>query len=129
MKMETIKIVKFAESVEVQSVEVEKVDKIEKAEKDEKEENECSICLENIEEGSKKIVRCGHIFHGECIGKWLEDHDKCPLCIQTIVDVEEKNKDIIQTVNTRINIFGVIFCIIMVFTVISFIIFEILQGI
>jgi hypothetical protein len=123
--MEAIKIVKFAESMEIEKME----EKEKKEEKIKDEENECSICLENIEESSKKIVRCGHIFHGECIGKWLEGHDKCPLCIQTIVEVEEKNKDIIQTVNTRINIFGVIFCIIMIFTVISFIIFEIVQKI
>lgn len=110
--METIKIVKFVE--------------------DKKEENECSICLENIEEDSKKIVKCGHMFHTECISKWLEAHDKCPLCIQTIieVEVEEKNKEpenVTETVNRRINIFGVFFCIIMIFTVVCFVIFEIIQ--
>ena len=34
---------------------------------------ECIICMENFEENEKvKQLYCGHIFHGDCIDKWLE---------------------------------------------------------
>jgi hypothetical protein len=41
---------------------------------------ECSICLDN--ECIKKIgiIKCGHIFHRECIRTWCEDKKSCPLC-------------------------------------------------
>jgi len=42
---------------------------------------ECIICMENFEENEKvKQLYCGHIFHGDCIDKWLEKEKKCPFC-------------------------------------------------
>ena len=39
------------------------------------------ICMENFEENEKvKQLYCGHIFHGDCIDKWLEKEKKCPFC-------------------------------------------------
>ncbi|GFP90190.1 RING-H2 finger protein atl18 [Phtheirospermum japonicum] len=48
-------------------------------------ENEevCSICLVVFEEKDSvnKLPRCGHIFHMECMKKWLERCQfSCPLC-------------------------------------------------
>lgn len=47
----------------------------------------CVICLEEIsreEEGkSERLVLqmpCLHMFHGECINKWLESSHYCPTC-------------------------------------------------
>lgn len=55
----------------------------------------CSICLEELSEenrGGIKSLRCAHIFHGDCIKKWLlvnlsfrdrmnlKDRRACPLC-------------------------------------------------
>lgn len=44
----------------------------------------CSICLG--EEGNKLLTRCGHAFHGECIGKLFGNRvrQKCPICRETI---------------------------------------------
>jgi len=42
---------------------------------------QCSVCYTNIKFGD--IVRklnCGHIFHQECVDKWLEEKLSCPLC-------------------------------------------------
>lgn len=51
-------------------------------------EAECSICLEALSEKThvatrKKAccgLRCGHIFHRECITKWLKQDLRCPNC-------------------------------------------------
>ena len=32
---------------------------------------ECSICLEKTPD--KKLIACGHVFHKECINKWLDE--------------------------------------------------------
>ena len=37
--------------------------------------------MEKFEEGEQvKQLNCGHIFHGDCIDKWLEKEKKCPFC-------------------------------------------------
>ena len=41
----------------------------------------CSICQDNIIYFSIcREMTCGHIFHQECIDKWLEKNKKCPIC-------------------------------------------------
>ena len=41
----------------------------------------CSICQDNIIYFSIcREMTCGHIFHHECIDKWLEKNKKCPIC-------------------------------------------------
>lgn len=41
---------------------------------------ECSICIDYILESDKKITSCNHIFHKECLDKWLTLNRKCPYC-------------------------------------------------
>ena len=54
--------------------------------KDEKDPNkfefpECSICLMEVKEGEDTILLpCGHMFHDNCVTKWLKIHNTCPLC-------------------------------------------------
>ncbi|QDS69745.1 hypothetical protein FKW77_010099 [Venturia effusa] len=43
----------------------------------------CLVCLSDFEdkEEARKLVRCGHLFHKECIDQWLtEGRNSCPLC-------------------------------------------------
>jgi hypothetical protein len=44
----------------------------------------CSICLQSMEEGesTKATVPCKHVFHEDCITRWLEfdDSKSCPNC-------------------------------------------------
>ncbi|CAL1368235.1 unnamed protein product [Linum trigynum] len=47
----------------------------------------CGVCLEEMAAGSEATAtRCRHVYHGECIRKWLrlklrrEDSAACPLC-------------------------------------------------
>lgn len=43
--------------------------------------DKCSICMEEFLLGSEAIrLPCSHIFHGDCIVKWLQSSRRCPLC-------------------------------------------------
>ena len=47
------------------------------------ENNECIICLEPMVMNDKvKILECGHMYHYDCINKWIEKKGEinCPLC-------------------------------------------------
>ena len=47
------------------------------------ENNECIICLEPMIINEKvKILECGHMYHYDCINKWIEKKGEinCPLC-------------------------------------------------
>ncbi|XVE86380.1 hypothetical protein DITRI_Ditri18aG0030300 [Diplodiscus trichospermus] len=43
---------------------------------------ECAVCLSMLEneEMARLLPNCKHIFHAECIDKWLASHSTCPLC-------------------------------------------------
>ncbi|XP_022961194.1 probable E3 ubiquitin-protein ligase ZFP1 [Cucurbita moschata] len=42
----------------------------------------CVICLEELERRKKSLVGmpCFHVFHRNCIVKWLADTNSCPVC-------------------------------------------------
>jgi len=42
---------------------------------------QCSVCYTNIKFGDiVRKLKCNHIFHQECVDKWLEEKLSCPLC-------------------------------------------------
>lgn len=45
-------------------------------------ESICVICLDRTNPSSKptKVLRCGHIFHSDCILPWIERTNSCPSC-------------------------------------------------
>jgi len=55
---------------------------------------ECTICKADFEQGEKlaghgnketQVNKCaGHVFHKDCLQKWLKQKDECPLDKQTI---------------------------------------------
>ena len=50
-------------------------------------ELECVICMSNNEVGDKVLeLHCAHMFHEECLRKWLEEHSTCPLCREPVVN-------------------------------------------
>ena len=44
--------------------------------------NECSICLNNMDEGTYKKLTCNHIFHTDCLKKLKKM--VCPYCRENI---------------------------------------------
>ena len=53
--------------------------------------DQCVICMDDYQNDSTVIdLKCGHHFHKECCIKWLDEHDKCPVCLQDF----QKAKDI-----------------------------------
>lgn len=41
----------------------------------------CAICLSEFEIGCQiKTLPCAHKYHVDCIDKWLETQNKCPIC-------------------------------------------------
>lgn len=45
--------------------------------------NECIICLDAMLINDKvRILECGHMYHYECINKWIEKKKElnCPIC-------------------------------------------------
>ncbi|KAL5544425.1 hypothetical protein UlMin_008209 [Ulmus minor] len=41
----------------------------------------CSVCLEDVLKGSEAVaLPCSHLYHGDCIIKWLHGSNVCPLC-------------------------------------------------
>ncbi|XP_039121385.1 E3 ubiquitin-protein ligase RNF181-like [Dioscorea cayenensis subsp. rotundata] len=45
----------------------------------------CVICLEELVSGTEvKRLPCFHCFHGQCIDRWFQEMDKCPMCRFTL---------------------------------------------
>ncbi|KAG8658190.1 NEP1-interacting protein 2 isoform X2 [Manihot esculenta] len=42
----------------------------------------CSICLQDLKDGDwiRELPNCGHLFHMDCIDKWLCRNGSCPMC-------------------------------------------------
>ncbi|BAT80723.1 NEP1-interacting protein [Vigna angularis] len=48
----------------------------------------CSICFQEFEDGElvRILPKCGHLFHLECIDKWLVQQGSCPMCRTYVPD-------------------------------------------
>jgi hypothetical protein len=45
-------------------------------------DSKCSICLENFEHIESIVkTKCNHLFCNQCIMKWFQENNKCPLCL------------------------------------------------
>ncbi|XP_061890017.1 RING finger protein 145-like isoform X1 [Entelurus aequoreus] len=42
----------------------------------------CAICFQEM--SAAVITYCGHLFHGNCLRKWLYVQETCPMCHQTV---------------------------------------------
>lgn len=49
----------------------------------------CAVCLKAFEKQKKRVfvkkLKCGHVFHGSCIDKWLARAHNCPCCRHELV--------------------------------------------
>ncbi|KAI5070811.1 hypothetical protein GOP47_0015154 [Adiantum capillus-veneris] len=52
---------------------------------------DCSVCLSEFEKGQhlRIMPNCCHVFHRDCIHKWLDQDQKtCPLCRTSLVSLQ-----------------------------------------
>ena len=44
--------------------------------------DKCSICIDDEDDSELVALECFHIFHRNCIGKWIQSQEKakCPMC-------------------------------------------------
>jgi hypothetical protein len=42
--------------------------------------DDCPICFTNLGTNDMIKTNCDHVFHKECLNKWLEVNDSCPVC-------------------------------------------------
>jgi len=47
----------------------------------------CIICAEQFDSSTRDVsaLKCGHIFHADCISQWLSQSMTCPQCRQKVV--------------------------------------------
>lgn len=60
----------------------------------------CSICLEDIIEGSRVrcLTLCQHIFHSNCIDKWFQEKSCCPTCRSEYkISIQVSKDEVIMT--------------------------------
>lgn len=76
---------------------------LESKENDDEAPETCSICQEQLTPHSiiRKIERCNHIFHQECIEKWLSEHATCPLCMQNVSEEEDESQRTNESLNNE----------------------------
>ncbi|CAL5191006.1 unnamed protein product [Lathyrus oleraceus] len=50
---------------------------------------DCAVCLCKIGEGEViRVLRCEHVFHKDCIDKWISiKNSTCPLCRESVYEV------------------------------------------
>uniref|UniRef100_A0A0K0DIP6 RING-type E3 ubiquitin transferase n=1 Tax=Angiostrongylus cantonensis TaxID=6313 RepID=A0A0K0DIP6_ANGCA len=72
----------------------EKINFIKDVEVPENETERCTVCLCEFETGEEvRNLRCAHIFHVNCIDKWLVYNKKCPVCR---LDVDKQKAVLIE---------------------------------
>lgn len=67
----------------------------------------CSICLEEINNfNTKKTLSCEHMFHKNCINKYINNNYKCPICrtnnSSNIINIK-KNLGLFQRIKLKNN--------------------------
>lgn len=52
----------------------------------------CSVCLSQLEDGEQaKTLGCKHVYHPECIDRWLERSRLCPVCKRDVLTGEHEH--------------------------------------
>ncbi|OHT00866.1 hypothetical protein TRFO_32391 [Tritrichomonas foetus] len=58
-----------------------------------KDEATCAICLDTFKTGTKVAeLKCGHIYHEDCVKPWVDGHTTCPVCRADVTDEEKAKK-------------------------------------
>ncbi|KAJ9450445.1 E3 ubiquitin ligase BIG BROTHER-related [Diplonema papillatum] len=62
------------------------------------EENErCNVCLADYENGEElRVLPCMHLFHPECVDRWLRDNAVCPTCRADIAGMGREAANLVR---------------------------------
>ncbi|XP_059172918.1 E3 ubiquitin-protein ligase RNF126-like isoform X2 [Physella acuta] len=62
---------------------------------------QCSICMDDFELGIEvRKLPCDHLYHSDCIIKWLEMHGTCPVCRKDLNGLDtSRNEDTLENSN------------------------------
>ena len=73
--------------------------------------NNCIICFENYNPEDKLIIiKCGHIFHYDCLKKWFiplnstEVNNSCPECRNELFDLKNIDNNNLEEINNNLNL-------------------------
>lgn len=55
--------------------------------------SECAITNQKIDKCAPIKSTCGHAFHKDCISQWLNERNKCPLCMKKWEPVKYNNSN------------------------------------
>ncbi|QHO00805.1 RING-H2 finger protein [Arachis hypogaea] len=49
--------------------------------------SDCAICMESFQDGQSCQVfpECKHMFHSDCMDRWLQKKSTCPICRSCIL--------------------------------------------
>ena len=56
----------------------------------------CPICFIENEEGVSTLV-CGHMYHTECITKWINISNTCPICRKDVSTCSNVIRDVLSS--------------------------------
>lgn len=74
-----------------------------KLDNDKLENPNCLFCLKDIILNENTyLLRCGHLFHQDCINNWITKHSICPFCKFDIIG-KSIHKSSIDIINERDN--------------------------
>lgn len=56
----------------------------------EEDDERCSICLDTYVVAVSRVttLHCHHLFHSECITRWLRERHRCPLCLTPLTSTQ-----------------------------------------
>lgn len=60
---------------------------------DEQDRDVCSICYQDLnkENGEVRKTRCNHMFHFQCLRKWIFVQDTCPMCDRALFNNDSRH--------------------------------------
>lgn len=58
-----------------------------------KKQQTCVVCMEMTSASDARLDCCDHVFHFDCIKRWVIDSEsKCPLCKKEVKTIAHKNE-------------------------------------